>query len=195
MKQSHFTVRCECLKLVAEGGKSFGKQLLTFEEQISVNSTIFLSSLSLNSLVNQLPEANLILLRHLFGVLHHIEQNSGVNQMNAFNLALCIAPNMLWLPSPTGPEEESRSTKKVIIFHGLGSVTVLAEWHPGFILSPVHLCLCWRGNLATPSIQGGKGSGVALPDELPAWSGKHRKDGAADVRCCHFSWVQSHPAK
>uniref|UniRef100_A0A8D0HN87 Rho-GAP domain-containing protein n=1 Tax=Sphenodon punctatus TaxID=8508 RepID=A0A8D0HN87_SPHPU len=33
--------------------------------------------------------------------------------MNAFNLALCIAPNMLWLPSPTGPEEESESTKKV----------------------------------------------------------------------------------
>uniref|UniRef100_G1MQ47 Rho-GAP domain-containing protein n=1 Tax=Meleagris gallopavo TaxID=9103 RepID=G1MQ47_MELGA len=68
---------------------------------------------TIKSLVNQLPEANLVLLRHLFGVLHHIEQNSVVNQMNAFNLALCIAPNMLWLPSPTGPEEESRSTKKV----------------------------------------------------------------------------------
>ncbi|XP_042663344.1 rho GTPase-activating protein 20 [Tyto alba] len=70
---------------------------------------------AIKSLVNQLPEANLILLRHLFGVLHHIEQNSGVNQMNAFNLALCIAPNMLWLPGPTGPEEESRSTKKVAL--------------------------------------------------------------------------------
>nr|XP_005488287.1 rho GTPase-activating protein 20 [Zonotrichia albicollis] len=70
---------------------------------------------AIKSLINQLPEANLILLRHLFGVLHHIEQNSGVNQMNAFNLALCIAPNMLWLPSPTGPEEESRSTKKVAL--------------------------------------------------------------------------------
>ncbi|XP_048338892.1 rho GTPase-activating protein 20-like isoform X2 [Sphaerodactylus townsendi] len=68
---------------------------------------------AVKSLVNQLPEANLILLRHLFGVLHHIEQNSMENQMNAFNLALCIAPNMLWLPSPTGPEEESKSTKKV----------------------------------------------------------------------------------
>ncbi|XP_043348159.1 rho GTPase-activating protein 20-like isoform X2 [Dermochelys coriacea] len=70
---------------------------------------------AIKSLVKQLPEANLILLRHLFGVLHHIEQNSGENQMNAFNLALCIAPNMLWLPSPTGPEEESRSTKKVAL--------------------------------------------------------------------------------
>lgn len=74
-------------------------------------------------MVSQLPEANLVLLRHLFGVLHHIEQNSVVNQMNAFNLALCIAPNMLWLPSPTGPEEESRSTKKVI-FHRFGLVIV-----------------------------------------------------------------------
>nr|XP_006136201.1 rho GTPase-activating protein 20-like [Pelodiscus sinensis] len=68
---------------------------------------------AIKSLVKQLPEANFILLRHLFGVLHQIEQNSGENQMNAFNLALCIAPNMLWLPSPTGPEEESKSTKKV----------------------------------------------------------------------------------
>ncbi|KAJ6663173.1 hypothetical protein lerEdw1_010309, partial [Lerista edwardsae] len=68
---------------------------------------------AIKSLVNQLPEANLILLRHLFGVLRHIEQNSVENQMNAFNLALCIAPNMLWLPSPTGPEEESKATKKV----------------------------------------------------------------------------------
>ncbi|KAH0630890.1 hypothetical protein JD844_004218 [Phrynosoma platyrhinos] len=67
---------------------------------------------AIKSLVNQLPEANRILLRHLFGVLHHIEQNAVENQMNAFNLALCIAPNMLWLPSPTGPEEESKSTKK-----------------------------------------------------------------------------------
>ncbi|XP_058052623.1 rho GTPase-activating protein 20-like isoform X3 [Ahaetulla prasina] len=68
---------------------------------------------AIQSLVKQLPEANLLLLRHLFGVLHHIEQNAVENQMNAFNLALCIAPNMLWLPSPTGPEEESKATKKV----------------------------------------------------------------------------------
>ncbi|XP_064318829.1 rho GTPase-activating protein 20 isoform X2 [Phalacrocorax carbo] len=30
-------------------------------------------------------------------------------------LKLSKAPNMLWLPSPTGPEEESRSTKKVAL--------------------------------------------------------------------------------
>ncbi|XP_069468596.1 rho GTPase-activating protein 20-like isoform X2 [Ambystoma mexicanum] len=68
---------------------------------------------AIKSLLEKLPEANLILLRHLFKVLHHIEENSEENQMTAFNLALCIAPNMLWLPTPTGPEEESRSTRKV----------------------------------------------------------------------------------
>lgn len=137
-----------------------------------LRTVLFFCYHSRNSLVNQLPEANLILLRHLFGVLHHIEQNSVVNQMNAFNLALCIAPNMLWLPSPTGPEEESRSTKKVI-FHrfgliivfpftiffmgtvfcrlkgGIVSVTLPAEWYLGFTLSPVQLLSSWWSNSAT----------------------------------------------
>lgn len=168
MTRSYFIVPCESLKVVAKGQKGAnGLGLLIFEERRFVNSIVFLCFHSLNSLVNQLPEANLILLRHLFGVLHHIEQNSGVNQMNAFNLALCIAPNMLWLPSPTGPEEESRSTKKVIccgfgvmlvfpfycflwavfvfcrLKEGTELGTVLAEWHPGFVLSPVQLWPCW----------------------------------------------------
>ncbi|KAI1902732.1 hypothetical protein AGOR_G00019040 [Albula goreensis] len=64
-------------------------------------------------LLDDLPDANVTLLRHLFGLLHHIQNNSEENQMNAFNLALCIAPNMLWLPVPAGPEEESKSTRKV----------------------------------------------------------------------------------
>ncbi|XP_048461447.1 rho GTPase-activating protein 20 isoform X2 [Rhincodon typus] len=70
---------------------------------------------SMKNLVEELPEANVLLLRHLFAVLHHIEKNSEENQMTAFNLALCIAPNMLWLPSPLGPEEESKCTRKVAI--------------------------------------------------------------------------------
>ncbi|XP_064422559.1 rho GTPase-activating protein 20 isoform X2 [Latimeria chalumnae] len=68
---------------------------------------------TMKRLVRALPEANVVLLHHLFGVLYHIEKKCHENQMNAFNLGLCIAPNMLWLPSPTGPEEESKSTKKV----------------------------------------------------------------------------------
>ncbi|KAK6322213.1 hypothetical protein J4Q44_G00070050 [Coregonus suidteri] len=64
-------------------------------------------------LLSQLPEDNVTLLHYLFALLYHIQKRSQENQMNAFNLALCIAPNMLWLPVPTGPEEESQSTKKV----------------------------------------------------------------------------------
>ncbi|KAM4019614.1 uncharacterized protein ACNLHF_000290 isoform 2-T3 [Anomaloglossus baeobatrachus] len=69
----------------------------------------------IKSLMEQLPEANLILLQHVFAVLNHIEKSSDENQMTASNLALCIAPNMLWLPSVSDPEEESKSTKKVAL--------------------------------------------------------------------------------
>ncbi|XP_075429677.1 rho GTPase-activating protein 20-like isoform X2 [Ascaphus truei] len=68
---------------------------------------------AIKGLVEQLPGTHSILLQHLFAVLRHIEENSEENQMTAFNLALCIAPNMLWLPNPGDPEEESRSTRKV----------------------------------------------------------------------------------
>ncbi|XP_053328971.1 rho GTPase-activating protein 20-like [Spea bombifrons] len=66
-------------------------------------------------LLKQLPEANAVLLQHLFAVLHHIKENSEENQMTAFNLALCIAPNILWLPTACDPEEETKSTKKVAL--------------------------------------------------------------------------------
>ncbi|XP_048387986.1 rho GTPase-activating protein 20-like [Stegostoma tigrinum] len=67
-------------------------------------------------LLEQLPKLNALLLRHVFGVLHSIEQQAEENQMNAFNLAVCIAPSILWPPSPCSPEKESESTKKVALF-------------------------------------------------------------------------------
>nr|XP_006117307.1 rho GTPase-activating protein 20 isoform X2 [Pelodiscus sinensis] len=66
-------------------------------------------------LIEQLPRANVVLLRYLFGVLHSIEKQSEHNQMTAFNLAVCIAPSMLWPPAPSSPETESEFTKKVSI--------------------------------------------------------------------------------
>ncbi|XP_048839482.1 rho GTPase-activating protein 20 isoform X2 [Brienomyrus brachyistius] len=68
---------------------------------------------TIKGLLNQLPEANTFLLQHLFCLLYHIQENSEENQMNACNLALCIAPNMLWLPVTADPEQENKSTKKV----------------------------------------------------------------------------------
>ncbi|XP_059959431.1 rho GTPase-activating protein 20 isoform X2 [Mesoplodon densirostris] len=64
-------------------------------------------------LLDQLPRANVILLRYLFGVLYNIEQHSSSNQMTAFNLAVCIAPSILWPPTSSSPELESEFTKKV----------------------------------------------------------------------------------
>ncbi|XP_031427852.1 uncharacterized protein arhgap20b isoform X2 [Clupea harengus] len=64
-------------------------------------------------LVAELPEENSTLLRYLFLVLYRIHQHSEENQMTASNLALCIAPNMLTLPSPSSAEEETKAMKKV----------------------------------------------------------------------------------
>ncbi|XP_043928662.1 rho GTPase-activating protein 20 [Protopterus annectens] len=67
-------------------------------------------------LTELLPKPNILLLRHLFGILHSVEQQSVDNQMNAFNLAVCIAPSLLWPPVPTSPETQSEAVKKVSIF-------------------------------------------------------------------------------
>ncbi|XP_068185667.1 rho GTPase-activating protein 20 isoform X2 [Antennarius striatus] len=64
-------------------------------------------------LLHLLPSENLLLLRHVIAVLHCIQGNANDNQMNAFNLSVCIAPSMLWAPAPSTPEMEGEGTKKV----------------------------------------------------------------------------------
>ncbi|XP_070832492.1 rho GTPase-activating protein 20 [Chaetodon trifascialis] len=64
-------------------------------------------------LLQLLPSDNLLLLRHVIAVLHCIQGNAQDNQMNAFNLSVCIAPSMLWAPVPSTPEMEGEGTKKV----------------------------------------------------------------------------------
>ncbi|CAN9497657.1 unnamed protein product [Ophioblennius macclurei] len=64
-------------------------------------------------LLHLLPSENLLLLRHVVAVLHCIQGNAHDNQMNAFNLSVCIAPSMLWAPAPSTPEIEGEATKKV----------------------------------------------------------------------------------
>ncbi|ELK11940.1 Rho GTPase-activating protein 20 [Pteropus alecto] len=67
---------------------------------------------TIQRLLDQLPRANVVLLRYLFGVLYNIEQQSSSNQMTAFNLAVCIAPSILWPPTSSSPELENEFTKK-----------------------------------------------------------------------------------
>lgn len=64
-------------------------------------------------LLHLLPAENLLLLRHVIAVLHCIQGNAQDNQMNAFNLSVCIAPSMLWSQAPSTPEMEGEGTKKV----------------------------------------------------------------------------------
>uniref|UniRef100_A0A8C5JWN0 Rho GTPase-activating protein 20 n=1 Tax=Jaculus jaculus TaxID=51337 RepID=A0A8C5JWN0_JACJA len=68
---------------------------------------------TIQRLLDQLPRANVVFLKYLFGVLHSIEQHSMSNQMTAFNLAVCIAPSILWPPASSSPEVENEFTKKV----------------------------------------------------------------------------------
>ncbi|XP_058042145.1 rho GTPase-activating protein 20 [Ahaetulla prasina] len=69
----------------------------------------------IHRLKEQLPRANVVLLRYLFGVLHSIQKQSEGNQMTAFNLAVCIAPSLLWPPAPANPGTEGEFTKKVSV--------------------------------------------------------------------------------
>ncbi|XP_055290385.1 rho GTPase-activating protein 20-like [Moschus berezovskii] len=63
-------------------------------------------------LLDQLPRANVVFLRYLFGMLHNIEQHSSTNQMTAYNLSVCIAPSILCLLNSGSSEIENR-TKKI----------------------------------------------------------------------------------
>ncbi|XP_029452492.1 T-cell activation Rho GTPase-activating protein [Rhinatrema bivittatum] len=55
----------------------------------------------MKQLADKLPRPNLLLLRHLVCVLHHISKNSEVNKMDSSNLAICIGPNMMTLDQDT----------------------------------------------------------------------------------------------
>ncbi|XP_047665449.1 uncharacterized protein arhgap20b isoform X2 [Tachysurus fulvidraco] len=68
---------------------------------------------SVMSVLAKLPQVNRTLLCYVFGVLHHIHTHSDMNQMTASNLALCIAPNMLWRRTTLHPEQDNQSTLEV----------------------------------------------------------------------------------
>ncbi|XP_057576697.1 rho GTPase-activating protein 20-like [Hippopotamus amphibius kiboko] len=65
------------------------------------------------SLLGQLPRANVVLLQYLFGVLRNIEQNSSSNQMTAHNLSVCIAPSILCPPHSGSSALENDFRKKI----------------------------------------------------------------------------------
>uniref|UniRef100_A0A1A7WRX9 T-cell activation RhoGTPase activating protein n=1 Tax=Iconisemion striatum TaxID=60296 RepID=A0A1A7WRX9_9TELE len=53
--------------------------------------------LEITKVVDDLPGLNRLLLQHLICVLHHIQERSDTNKMDANNLAVCIGPTLLQL--------------------------------------------------------------------------------------------------
>ncbi|XP_062429085.1 T-cell activation Rho GTPase-activating protein-like [Rhea pennata] len=49
----------------------------------------------LKEVADQLPRPNILLLKPLLAVLHHISQNAETSRMDSSNLAICIGPNVL----------------------------------------------------------------------------------------------------
>ncbi|XP_072906278.1 T cell activation RhoGTPase activating protein b [Hemitrygon akajei] len=65
-------------------------------------------------LLDKLPRHNCLLLRYVFCMLYHINKHSEVNKMDAYNLAVCIGPNMLWTSKPPPDELQKEVTAKVV---------------------------------------------------------------------------------
>ena len=61
---------------------------------------------------------NYELLKRFLCVLYHIADNAEINNMNAYNLAVCISPSMLWAPNSSNipPTEQSNVVPPVIQF-------------------------------------------------------------------------------
>ncbi|EGV97800.1 Rho GTPase-activating protein 20 [Cricetulus griseus] len=92
---------------------------------------------SIQSLLEQLPTPNVVLLRQLFQVLHSIERHSSTNYMTSYNLSVCIAPSVLCLPNSSMLEFRKEIEKQVMryIFLCFGLVQCSA------------LVLCKEGSL------------------------------------------------
>lgn len=58
----------------------------------SINTTFCLCPCRV---ADKLPKPNLVLLKLLLSLLHHISQNAETNRMDSSNLAICVGPNML----------------------------------------------------------------------------------------------------
>ncbi|XP_054617415.1 T cell activation RhoGTPase activating protein b [Dunckerocampus dactyliophorus] len=68
--------------------------------------------LELRRVVNKLPGPNKLLLQHLACVLHHVLESADINKMDAYNLAVCIAPTLLQLE--VAPLDEQKEMMKKV---------------------------------------------------------------------------------
>ncbi|XP_068792512.1 T-cell activation Rho GTPase-activating protein-like [Struthio camelus] len=71
----------------------------------------------LKEVADQLPRPNVLLLKPLLAVLHHISQNAETSRMGSSNLAICIGPNMLspGMDSPLPLQVQKEMNEKVTV--------------------------------------------------------------------------------
>nr|CAB3244288.1 protein FAM13A [Phallusia mammillata] len=68
---------------------------------------------SIRRQVESLDDLTQTLLRHVVSVLHRIAENSDQNGMTSFNLAVCIAPSVLWMDPATDLTLQASGSKMV----------------------------------------------------------------------------------
>jgi hypothetical protein len=102
--------------------------------------------------LSRLPGCHVTLIQHLMCVLYHIEQHSEDNNMNAFNLAICIGQSLLWPPECKGPAAQAIATKCVPLF-----IQYLIE-HVAFIFGEE--CVKLFGEPPTPAHKPRQDSGT-----------------------------------
>ncbi|XP_068593451.1 T cell activation RhoGTPase activating protein b [Cebidichthys violaceus] len=68
-------------------------------------------ALEIKTVAEDLPGPNKLLLQHLVCVLHHILKNADSNKMDAYNLAVCIAPTLLQLDCTPLDEQKEKMMK------------------------------------------------------------------------------------
>ncbi|XP_030642399.1 rho GTPase-activating protein 20 [Chanos chanos] len=67
-------------------------------------------------LLELLPKENLLLLKFVVAMLHHIQSNAEHNQMNSYNLSVCIAPSLLWGRKLQPQGEDTKKVCELVCF-------------------------------------------------------------------------------
>ncbi|NWT66205.1 TAGAP protein, partial [Prunella himalayana] len=121
----------------------------------------------LKEVADKLPRPNLVLLKLLLSLLHHISQNAETNRMDSSNLAICIGPNML---SPGTDSALPLEVQKEMN----DKVTVLVEFL-------INNCLeIFEGDIAFPACALAEESSEHTDSSTEQLCAAHQNDSAYD---------------
>ncbi|XP_030333432.1 T-cell activation Rho GTPase-activating protein-like [Strigops habroptila] len=135
---------------------------------------------ALREVASKLPEANLLLLRHLLSLLHNISGNVATSKMTARNLAICLGPNLL---SP--PQELPLD----VLVQEMGKVTQLVEFlidHHEELLGEEVAGLASKGDEEPPAPQMAPETAEVPPVALES---NHQNSSSGERRCPFTAWI------